>query len=63
MRLGVGRRSPHPRRRRTAEHVGDDRPPGLAEPIEVGSGHHEWTYDVADDVVAGWRDEAWDPGP
>ncbi len=37
--------------------------PGLAEPIEVGSGHHVWTYDVADDVVAAWRDEAWDPGP
>jgi alpha-L-rhamnosidase len=37
--------------------------PGLPETIEVGSGHHEWTYDVADDVIAGWRDDSWNPGP
>ncbi|MET0908003.1 MAG: glycoside hydrolase family 78 protein [Ilumatobacteraceae bacterium] len=33
--------------------------PGFSEPIEVGSGHHEWTYDVTPELVAIWRDEEW----
>ena len=37
--------------------------PGLPDPVDVGSGHHEWTYDVAAEVVTAWRDESWNPGP
>ncbi len=41
--------------------------PGVADdlvtPIEVGSGRHEWTYDVSDETVATWRDKRWNPGP
>ena len=30
-------------------------------PIDVGAGHHRWSYEVAPDVAAAWNDEgiAW----
>ena len=37
--------------------------PGLPDPVDVGSGHHEWIYDVTAEVVTAWRDESWNPGP
>jgi alpha-L-rhamnosidase len=36
--------------------VGDAQPA-----VEVGSGHHQWAYEVAEDVAAAWRDETWKP--
>ena len=37
--------------------------PGLPDPVDVGSGHHEWIYDVTAEVVTAWRDGSWNPGP